>query len=122
MSFIPPNQHRYMRACMVCSIVRTEATFVQSGCPNCDQFLELTGNKEAVQECTSSVFDGLVTVTDTSKSWVARHQRLEGYVPGVYAVQVEGILPEEVLISLENAGITYIPRDGSVNETLPTEG
>jgi len=26
------------------------------------------------------------------KSWVVRHQRLEGYVPGLYAVQVEGLV------------------------------
>ena len=81
-----------MRACMVCSIVRTYTQFLQSGCPNCDGFLELTGNGDAIQDCTSQVFEGLLTVSDTSKSWVARYQRLEGYVPGVYAIQVEGIV------------------------------
>jgi transcription elongation factor SPT4 len=122
MAFIPPNQQRYMRACMVCSIVRTETQFRQSGCPNCEHFMELRGNAEAVQDCTSQVFDGLMTVSDTKRSWVARYQRLEGYVPGVYAVQVEGVLPEDVIVAAENAGVHYIPRDGSVSEALPTEG
>ncbi|KAH7117943.1 Spt4/RpoE2 zinc finger-domain-containing protein [Dendryphion nanum] len=122
MAYIQPNQQRNMRACMVCSVVRTTQQFQTQGCPNCESFLELRGNLDAVQECTSQVFDGLMTVSDTSRSWVARYQRLEGYVPGVYAVQVEGVLPEEVIAAAENAGIQYIPRDGSVSEALPTEG
>lgn len=122
MAYIAPSQQRNMRACMVCSIVRTSQQFLNSGCPNCESFLELTGNGDAIQDCTSQVFDGLLTVSNTSKSWVARYQRLEGYVPGVYAIQVEGILPEDVVVAAENAGVHYIPRDGSVSEALPTEG
>jgi transcription elongation factor SPT4 len=121
-SYVPPNQQRHMRACMVCSIVRTEQSFKSNGCPNCESFLELAGNIEAIQECTSQVFDGLMTVSDTSRSWAARYQRLEGYVPGVYAVQVEGVLPEEAIAAAENAGVHYQPRDGTVNEALPAEG
>ncbi|KAF2261685.1 putative transcriptional elongation protein Spt4 [Lojkania enalia] len=120
-AFIPPGAQRYMRACMVCSIVRTEQQFKTSGCPNCDSFLELAGNADAVQDCTSSVFDGLLTISDTTKSWVARYQRLEGYVPGVYAVQVEGILPEDAIEAARAAGVQYYPRDGSVSEALPTD-
>ena len=121
-NYIPNSQARHMRACMVCSIVRTYTAFLQSGCPNCDGFLELTGNGDAIQDCTSQVFEGLLTVSNTSRSWVARYQRLEGYVPGVYAVQVEGILPEDAVVAAEQAGVHYIPRDGSVSEALPTEG
>ncbi|PVI08490.1 transcriptional elongation protein [Periconia macrospinosa] len=120
-AYIPPSQQRHMRACMVCSIVRTEQQFRAQGCPNCESFLELAGNTDQIQDCTSQVFDGVMTIVDTSKSWVARAQRLEGYVPGVYAVQVEGVLPDDVLTAVENAGVNYIPRDGSVNEALPTE-
>lgn len=81
-----------MRACMICSIVRTTQQFMNSGCPNCEAFLEMTGSMDVIQEVTSQVFDGLITVSDTTRSWVARYQRLEGYVPGVYAVQVEGVV------------------------------
>jgi transcription elongation factor SPT4 len=120
-AFIPPNQQRHMRACMVCSIVRTQQQFQLSGCPNCEHFLELTGNSEAVAECTSQVFEGLISVADTSRSWVARFQRLEGYVTGVYATQVEGILPEDVLAQVEAAGVNYVPRDGSEQDMLGKE-
>jgi transcription elongation factor SPT4 len=115
---IPPNQQRNMRACMVCSIVRTQQQFTTQGCPNCEDILELAGNPEQVNDCTSQVFEGLISVADTNRSWVARYQRLEGYVPGVYATQVEGILPEDILVAVENAGINYVPRDGSEQEML----
>jgi transcription elongation factor SPT4 len=37
-------------------------------------------------------------------------------VPGTYAMKVTGTLPTETVASLEDAGIKYIPRDGSANE------
>jgi transcription elongation factor SPT4 len=117
-AFIPTNQQRNMRACMVCSIVRTQHQFMTQGCPNCEEILELANNSEQINDCTSQVFEGLISVADTNRSWVARYQRLEGYVPGVYATQVEGILPEDVLVAVENAGINYVPRDGSEQEML----
>ncbi|KAF2128938.1 transcription elongation factor spt4 [Dothidotthia symphoricarpi CBS 119687] len=120
-AFIPPNQQKNMRACMVCAIVRTFHQFSTQGCPNCEDVLELAGNTEQINDCTSQVFDGLISVADTTRSWVARFQRLEGYVPGVYACQVEGILPEEVIGAVESAGINYVPRDGSEAEMLPKD-
>jgi len=120
-AYIPPGQQRNMRACMVCSIVRTHQQFLQQGCPNCEDILELINNPEQINDCTSQVFEGLITVADTKRSWVARYQRLEGYVPGVYATQVEGILPDDVLGAVENAGINYVPRDGSEQEMLPKD-
>ncbi|EDU46457.1 SPT4 Transcription elongation factor SPT4 [Pyrenophora tritici-repentis] len=120
-AYIPPNQQRNMRACMVCSVVRTQQQFLTEGCPNCEDVLELAGNPEQINDCTSQVFDGLISVSDTSRSWVARYQRLEGYRPGVYATQVEGILPEDVIGLVESAGINYVPRDGSEQDTLPRD-
>lgn len=117
-AYIQPNQQRNMRACMVCSIVRTQQQFLTQGCPNCEELLELAGNPDQINDCTSQVFEGLISVADTNRSWVARYQRLEGYVPGVYATQVEGILPEDVLAAVESAGINYVPRDGSEQEML----
>jgi transcription elongation factor SPT4 len=120
-AYIPPGQQRNMRACMVCSIVRTQNQFLTQGCPNCEDIIELAGNPEQINDCTSQVFEGLITVADTSRSWVARYQRLEGYVPGVYATQVEGILPEDVIGAVESAGISYVPRDGSEQDMLPKD-
>lgn len=66
--------------------------FLRDGCPNCEAFLDLTNHPDSVQECTSQVFEGLITLADPVQSWVARWQRLDGYVSGVYAVKVVGIV------------------------------
>ncbi|KAI1365316.1 transcription elongation factor spt-4 [Xylaria arbuscula] len=111
-NFVPPNQQRYTRACMVCSIVMHQSRFRSHGCPNCP-FLELQGNSEALDSCTSTVFEGLITVKDPKKSWVAKWQRLDSYVPGVYATKVSGSIPEDIRNGLLEDGHTLIPRDGS---------
>lgn len=115
-NFVPGNQMRYLRACMVCSIVQTQSRFLRDGCPNCEAFLDLTNHPDSVQECTSQVFEGLITLADPAQSWVAKWQRLDGYVGGVYAVKVVGMLPDEVKQNVEDAGGRYIPRDGSADE------
>ncbi|GAB7352893.1 hypothetical protein MBLNU459_g3487t1 [Dothideomycetes sp. NU459] len=112
-NFVAPSQHRSLRACMVCSIVMPATKFRREGCPNCEEFLELANHEDAIAECTSQVFEGLITLSDPASSWVARWQRLDTYSPGVYAVKVTGILPEEVISTVEAAGVKYIPRDGS---------
>jgi transcription elongation factor SPT4 len=65
---------------------------------------------DAIIDCTSQVFEGLIALQDPSKSWVAKWQRLDGYVKGVYATKVSGQLPDEVVVLLEEeARIKYIP-------------
>jgi transcription elongation factor SPT4 len=46
-------------------------------------------------------------------SWVAKWQRIDRYKKGIYAIQVTGRLPDEVVMLLEDKGISYRPRDGS---------
>ena len=121
---------RGLRACMVCSIVQSGTKFVSSGCPNCDEFLEMRHNADVVQDCTSAVFEGMIAMADPESSWVAKWQRLQGYAPGTYAVKVEGVvsvmprgslanlltflqLPDDYISAAENAGVRYQARDGS---------
>ncbi|CAK7240495.1 MAG: transcription elongation factor spt4 [Sporothrix thermara] len=116
-NYVAPGQQRYLRACMVCSIVMTFQRFRDEGCPNCDEFLHLAGSPEQIDICTSQVFEGLITLANPGKSWVARWQRLDGYVRGVYAIKVSGQLPDDVRTQLEEEHrIVYIPRDGSATE------
>ncbi|KAK5131339.1 transcription elongation factor spt4 [Meristemomyces frigidus] len=100
---------RTLRACMVCSVVQPGVKFSREGCPNCEEFLELRGSSDSIADCTSSVFEGLITLSDPQGSWVAKWQRLQGYVPGTYAVKVVGVLPEEFIAAAESAGVKYIP-------------
>lgn len=84
--------------------------FRDEGCPNCEEFLHLQGSPDQIDSCTSQVFEGLITLADPSKSWVARWQRLDGYVRGTYATKVSGQLPDDVRTTLEEEyRITYIP-------------
>lgn len=92
----------------------TQNRFLREGCPNCEEFLHLQGSMDAIIDCTSQVFEGLITLADPSKSWVAKWQRLDGYVRGVYATKVAGQLPDEIVAAIEDEGrIRYIPRDGT---------
>lgn len=84
--------------------------FRDEGCPNCDEFLHLAGSQDQIESCTSQVFEGLITLANPAKSWIAKWQRLDGYVSGVYAIKVSGQLPEEVRTMLEDEyRIQYIP-------------
>jgi len=80
---------------------------MREGCPNCDHILGLRGNNDAIQECTSQVFEGLITIADMRSSWVARWQRLEGYVPGTYAVKVVGTVSVTAIAPLAWQYKTY---------------
>lgn len=65
---------------------------------------------DAIIDCTSQVFEGLITLADPARSWVAKWQRLDGYVRGVYAIKVSGQLPDEIVAAIEDEGrIRYIP-------------
>lgn len=108
-NFVTPAQQRQLRACMVCSLVQLHSRFMSSGCPNCEGFLALAGSDDRIRDCTSQVYEGIITLNDPERSWVAKWQRLESYVPGIYATKVVGILPEEVLTDIEDAGIKYLP-------------
>lgn len=98
---------------MVCSIVQTQKQFLTSGCPNCEEILQLAGSLDAVTELTSQLFEGTLTLANPASSWVGKWLRLGEYVPGVYAIKVNGTLPEEIIDALSDRGIRYVPRDGS---------
>jgi transcription elongation factor SPT4 len=97
---------------MLCSIILPQPEFLKNGCPNCDEFLELKDSMDQINECTSSNFNGCIALTDPEKSWVAKWMRLEGYVQGMYAVQVVGQLPEDIVDNLKASGVAFVPRDG----------
>lgn len=58
-----------------------------------------------MEEATSQVFEGLITLVDPKTSWVAKWQRLDGYYPGVYAVKVVGIV-SNIICDFQGAQLT----------------
>lgn len=82
----------------------------------------MRGSRDRVEDATSTVFEGLIAVSDPAQSWVAKWQRLQTYEPGLYATKVVGALPEDVIQNLEDAGLRYIqsvflPQDEFEKET-----
>ena len=92
----------------------------------------MRGSTEAVQDCTSQVFEGMLVLNNhDGSSWVAKWQRLETACAGVYAVKVVGQvsdaaskegrelkgnladlwsqLPDEYIAAAENHGVVYLP-------------
>ncbi|KAK9459931.1 Spt4/RpoE2 zinc finger-domain-containing protein [Lipomyces oligophaga] len=104
------------RACLLCGILRTFDEFYRDGCPNCDSVLRLQSSEENIHACTSPSFEGLSALSSPSKSWVAQWMRDDKFQPGLYAVQVKGRLPDEIIQSLRSQSVYYRPRDGSVQD------
>jgi transcription elongation factor SPT4 len=72
----------------------------------------MANSPETVGEVTSANFNGMIALADPATSWVAKWQRIDGYVSGMYAVQVIGTLPRTYVQDLQDAGVRYVPRDG----------
>jgi len=88
----------------------------------------MKGSPDRISSCTTTQFDGVISVIDPDNSWVARWQRTGSfdlfflilyahvqisakYVRGMYAVRVTGRVPEDVELELERRNIKYRPRD-----------
>ena len=58
-----PHEIRKLRACLLCSLIKTEDQFELDGCDNCDDFLHMRSNSENVHDFTSSNFEGMIALT-----------------------------------------------------------
>ncbi|PWN53274.1 putative SPT4-transcription elongation protein [Violaceomyces palustris] len=85
-----------LRACLRCQFVQSPKDFHLKGCPNCEPVLEMQGSQDRVAECTTANFDGVIAMLRPEDSWVAKWQRIEKRLPGLYAVKVVGRLPEGI--------------------------
>ncbi|RNA22490.1 transcription elongation factor SPT4 [Brachionus plicatilis] len=113
MSASIPSTLRDLRACKICSLIKTLDQFDNEGCDNCDEFLHLKGNRDRVFDCTSSNFDGMIAMMDPSDSWVAKWQRVDHFVRGMYAISVSGELPDAIKRMLREKDMPYRTRDMS---------
>uniref|UniRef100_T1JM37 Transcription elongation factor SPT4 n=1 Tax=Strigamia maritima TaxID=126957 RepID=T1JM37_STRMM len=108
-----PKDLRNLRACLLCSMVKTFEQFEFDGCDNCEEYLGIKGNRDLVYDCTSSNFDGLISAMNPEDSWVCKWQRINRYTKGVYAISVSGRLPQGIVRELKSRGIIYKSRDTS---------
>lgn len=108
-----PKELRNLRACLLCSMIKTIDQFELDGCENCEQFLGMKGNRDMVYDCTSANFDGMIAMMNPEDSWVAKWQRINSLSKGMYAISVSGKLPPGIIRELKSRGITYKSRDTS---------
>ncbi|KAL0265904.1 UNVERIFIED_CONTAM: hypothetical protein PYX00_011621 [Menopon gallinae] len=95
---------------MSCGMLKTSASFRSEGCDNCPA-LCLKDSARNVFECTSDSFKGLVHVSNSKLSWVAKWLRISGCKSGLYALTVAGELPEHCIEDLRREGKVYVPRN-----------
>ncbi|KAI8895496.1 Spt4/RpoE2 zinc finger-domain-containing protein [Globomyces pollinis-pini] len=107
---------RKLRACMLCSLVKSQTQFIRDGCDNCDEVLSMKNDTDRVLDCTSGNFEGVIAVIRPESSWVSKWQRVDKFTRGVYAVQVTGKLPIDIQEQLLDKGIKYRPRDGTAKD------
>ncbi|KAH8041664.1 hypothetical protein HPB51_017466 [Rhipicephalus microplus] len=81
-----PKDLRNLRACLLCSMIKTFEQFEFDGCDNCDEYLHMKNNRDMVYDCTSSNFDGMIALMNPEDSWVAKWQRIREAEPASLAV------------------------------------
>nr|CAG4642981.1 EOG090X0NWO [Evadne anonyx] len=110
---VVPKDLRQLRACLVCSLIKTFDQFEFDGCDNCDEFLHMKNNKDNIYDCTSNNFDGMIALMFPEDSWVAKWQRITRKCKGVYAISVSGTLPKSFIREMKTVGLSYRARDTS---------
>jgi transcription elongation factor SPT4 len=97
--FALPNALTRLRACLSCKIVLATQQFIREGCPNCTG--DYVGDRQAVEQLTTRNFSGTAALIDPARSWVGRNIKVETFVPGVYAIAVQGAYAGEELDEYE---------------------
>ncbi len=104
-----PKDLRNLRACLLCSMVKSFDQFEQDGCDNCERYLSMKHDRDKVYECTSSNFDGILSMMQPEDSWVAKWQKIQRKAKGIYAISVSGELSDMIVRDLKDLGISYRP-------------
>lgn len=108
-----PRDLRNLRACLLCSLVKSFDQFELDGCDNCEWLLGMKNNRDVVFDTTSTNFDGIISVTTPDESWAAKWLRIQNFKPGVYAISVSGKPSPAILRELRTRDIPYKSRDRS---------
>lgn len=104
-------QSSKLRACLNCAIILKTDEFKTKGCPNCPFLYTQKGTN--MNLVTSSQFKGCIGLMDPKNSWVGKWHRIGTYIPGLYAMIVEGELSDNHISMIEREGRIYVPRHNS---------
>lgn len=101
---VPEALNRNLRCCIPCRLVKTLEQFYDQGCENCT-FLDMEGDRERIEDCTTTEFHGLLAVVDPEGSWTSKWTHHRKHVPGCYALSVDSALQPHIQEILENHGV-----------------
>ncbi|ODM90091.1 Transcription elongation factor SPT4-B [Orchesella cincta] len=105
---LPCDPMKNLRACMICSLIKSESEFENEGCDNCERWLKLGGIRGSWTAIQAK------TLKEPHNSWVAKWQRISHFKQGIYAVNVRGEVEKwikEELQQVGDPGLRYFSRD-----------
>ncbi|CAI2385884.1 unnamed protein product [Moneuplotes crassus] len=86
-----PDSVKKLRACKICRLVKSASQFQGQGCDNC----KIGKQTFEFKKFTTPKFSGMISLMDPTFSFAARYNKLN-LIPGVYAIEVEGVQEEEI--------------------------
>lgn len=100
-----PRDFHNLRACLLCHLIKHADQFEKTGCENCNGVLSLRQHREMISSCTTANFSGMIALCQPDDSWVARWQRISRKARGMYAIDVSGKLPPNIVAELKSMGV-----------------
>ncbi|CEH14565.1 Transcription elongation factor SPT4 [Ceraceosorus bombacis] len=95
------KEGKALRACKGCLFLQKGSEFMAKGCPNCEDVLQMQQSRDAVEDYTTTQFEGGAAIISPRESWVARFMRLDRKIPGMYAMSCSAKLPAEKQAQLD---------------------
>ncbi|CAD6199254.1 unnamed protein product [Caenorhabditis auriculariae] len=89
-----PRDLRGLRACLLCSLIKSSEQFLADGCDNCEGVLHIKNDNERLYDCTSTNFDGMIAAMHPEDSWVCKWQKVNRKKKGIYAISHRRSLQE----------------------------
>uniref|UniRef100_T1IHW8 Transcription elongation factor SPT4 n=1 Tax=Strigamia maritima TaxID=126957 RepID=T1IHW8_STRMM len=110
---VPPENIGNLRACLICSMIKSFKQFQLDGCDNCERYLRMKGDRDAVYDYTSANYQGFIAMMNPQDSWACKWQRINRNAKGIYAISVSGLLDIKIVRQLKSCGVIYKSRDKS---------
>lgn len=94
-----PASIKKLRSCIACGLIQTTEFWQEKyECPNCQINWD---EKQSFVQYTSASYTGVIAIFDPGKSWCAQWERFHTNYPGLYALNNEGEVTQEIIDHLE---------------------
>lgn len=115
--YLPNDVSTKCRACLKCRVIMTKDQFIEFGCPNCRDVLQMQGSDGRVLACTTAIYQGFMSLVRPG-AFASRFVGMDKRRPGCYALVVTGKIPEHILNESDMEGASDIEGRGSGRRSL----